>query len=201
MSAVLRRRGTQSATDGEEPAERRRIAGERPRPSEPATRATDAADEATTGVDAEQGDDSTTRRRPLDDRLASLRPDRAQVVAAASALLVGVVVGAVLTGLVYAGMQGFQAIYHTPAGGAVGAVVLLVVLVAAMLTGRFLLGRRRLPDPGATSLLGIMLMVIGTLGLLLPVVFSVWMLAITPALGGLSYLVSHLLIAHFGDRA
>lgn len=198
---LKRRVRNQSAAASDEPAERRRrIAGERPKPAEDATEDAEGAEDATDADDELGAGGESTESRTLAQALASIRPGRARLVAATTALLIGVVVGAVLTGLVYAGMRAFQAIYDTPAGDGVGAVVLVVVLAVSMLAGRYLLGRRGLPDPSATSLLGIMLMVIVTLGLLLPVVFSAWMLAIAPALGGLSYLVSHLLIAHFGDH-
>ncbi|MDN5856843.1 MAG: hypothetical protein L0K86_29205, partial [Actinomycetia bacterium] len=93
----------------------------------------------------------------------------------------------------------FQAIYNTPAGDGVGAVVLVAVLVVSMLVGRFLLKWRGLHDPNATALLGILLMAIVTLGVLLPIVFTAWMLVITPLLGAASYLVSHLLVTQFGQ--
>lgn len=141
-------------------------------------------------------EDAATDGDDADPRAASSTPTRTSRPIAAT--LIGLTVGAVLTGLVYAGMQAFQAIYNTPAGDGVGAVTLVVVLLVSMLAGRYLLRWRGLPDPNATTLLAVMLMVIVTLAFLLPIVFSPWMLLITPALGAASYVASHLLIAHLG---
>lgn len=200
-TALLKRRNrTESGTTDEAaPAERRRrIAGERPATGDDEP----AADERPEETDNRPGGaDTSETSKPLSRLLTLEPPDRAQVVAALSAAGTGVVVGAVLTGLVYAGMRAFEAIYNTPAGNGVGAIVLLAVVVVSLLVGRYLLRWRGLPDPNATTLLGLALMAIVTLGALLPIVFSSWMLLITPLLGGVSYLVAHLLVAHFGERS
>lgn len=201
-----KKRGPAESSPGpgsvEEQAERRRrIAGERPRPagSDDADGPAEDSDEIDDSdeADASDSDDTPAESRTLAQSATALDPKRARMIAAATALAIGAVVGVVLTALVYAGMQAFQAIYHTPAGDGVGAVLLVVVLVIAVLTGRWLLRLRGLPDPNATTLLGMMLIAIVTLGLLLPIVFSVWMLVITPVLGALSYLGAHLIIARF----
>lgn len=192
------------ADRADEPTKRRRIAGERRRSTAEAE--TDAttkivskprahADSASTDTANKDGDDSATRAQDM----AATSALRTRLAAPAWATLTGLIVGGVLTGLVYAGMQAFQAIYNTPAGDGVGAVVLVAVLVASLLVGRLLLTWRGLHDPNATALLGILLMVIVTLGVLLPIVFTAWMLLVTPLLGAASYLISHLLVTHFGN--
>lgn len=194
-----------------ESTKRRRIAGERRTPVDTDTDAdTVTATETTKEPESKSGSDSTPKKarskgnagdseaRARD--LAAKPRLRTRLAAPAWAALTGLVVGGVLTGLVYAGMQTFQAIYNTPAGDGVGAVVLVAVLVVSMLVGRFLLKWRGLYDPSATTLLGILLMAIVTLGVLLPIVFTAWMLLITPLLGAATYLVSHLLVTHFGNQ-
>lgn len=178
MVKRLKDPGSEEADDAaeraEEPTKRRRIAGER-RSSAPAADSEDMARELAT-------------RPGLQKRLA----------APAWAGLTGLVVGGVLTGLVYAGMQTFQAIYNTPAGDGVGAVVLVAVLAISMLVGRLMLRWRGLHDPNATALLGVLLMMIVTLAVLLPIVFTAWMLLVTPLLGAATHVIAHLLVTRFG---
>lgn len=203
-SGLLRRRkGATGGVDTLEPEDdapkRRRIAGERP-----SLKADDASDEpGTLSTPATQEEaerpDGKSESREMAQALAEKSPNRRRFPQALWAAATGLVVGALLTGLVYAGMQAFQAIYNTPAGNGVGAGVLVAVLVIAMLAGRFLLKWRNLHDPSATTLLAVLLMVIVTLGVLLPIVFSTWMLLITPLLGAATYLLSHLLVTHFGQ--
>lgn len=186
-ATLLKRRGHDEAGDGvdRDATERRRIAGERPNAKPTAEPEATAAAEPT--VEPEPA-------------APSAPPSRRGRAAAAIAFTVGLVVGLLIDGLVYGGMRSFDAIYDTPAGGWVGAIVLACVLVVAVLAGRYLLRSRGLPDPSATALLGILLMLIVTLAALIPIVFSVWMLVITPLMGGLAFLAAHLLIARFGSR-
>ncbi|UYM07730.1 hypothetical protein [Solicola gregarius] len=189
-SGLLRRRkgtntgGVDTLERDDETTKRRRIAGERPG-SKP--------DETDTAAEPSESQE-------LAAELAEKLAGRRRIPQPVWATTTGLVVGALLTGLVYAGMQTFQAIYNTPAGGGTGAVVLVAVLIVSLVAGRSLLKWRGLPDPNATTLLAVLLVVIVILAALLPIVFSAWMLLVTPLLGGASYLVSHLLIAHFGSR-
>lgn len=187
--------------EDDETTKRRRIAGERPAAgADTAAKPTDATASEKQPADSDTGSNTGSESQRLANKRATKPITRTAVINALWATLTGLIVGAALTGLVYAGMQAFQAIYNTPAGDGVGAAVLVVVLVISMLVGRSLLKWRGLHDPNATTLLGVLLMLIVTLAALLPIVFSSWMLLITPLLGAVTYLLSHLLVTHFGSQ-
>lgn len=208
-SALLKRRrpdsegGVGTLDRDDDATKRRRIAGERPSLKADDADGETTADMATDAADTEQPESATAETKSESQEIAAELAEksgrRVRVPQPVWATVTGIVVGALLTGLVYAGIQAFQAIYNTPAGGGTGAVVLVAVLVVSLFAGRTLLKWRGLPDPNATTLLAVLLVVIVTLAVLLPIVFSAWMLLVTPILGGASYLVSHLLIAHFGS--
>ena len=205
-SGLLRRRkgagagAVETLDRDDETTKRRRIAGERPSTNDADDTTSDASEAA---VETDQAPDESateTESQTLAKELTDKTAKRPRIPQPVWATVTGIVVGALLTGLVYAGMQAFDAIYNTPAGGGTGAVVLVVVLVVSLVVGRFLLKWQGLPDPNATTLLAILLIVIVTLAALLPIVFSAWMLGVTPVLGGASYLVAHLLITRFGNQ-
>lgn len=119
-----------------------------------------------------------------------------------AAAVTGVVVGLAGVGGTVAGLAGCEAVrgVSTCGGGTgllllVGIVAVMVLLGAAVLKG---LGAR---DAGATSFLGVGIVVVVTMLALLEVVYSPWMVLVVPVLTGASYLLAHWVTSRFaGDR-
>lgn len=108
-----------------------------------------------------------------------------------AALVTGLVVGAVLVGLTWAGMRGCEAARGTSScGTGPGMLGLIAILVLAVVVGSVLLRGFGVPDPGATSFLAVGLT--GAIALLFLVdVLDTWpMLIVIPAVTAATFLLS-----------
>lgn len=129
------------------------------------------------------------------------RAPRARPVlpAGAATLVTGVVVGAVGTGLTWAALQGCEALRGTDSCGGPGLLVLIAILSLMVVLGALLLKALRVPEPNATSFLGVGLMAVIVLVTLMESLFSAWMFLAVPVLTALSYLAAQWVSTRFVD--
>lgn len=126
-----------------------------------------------------------------------MAPRRAGPSDAVVATVVGAVVGAWVVGGVLGGMALFEAWRNTPTGGKAGGLLLGVVLLTAVALGRWLLARRPLPEPGSTSLAGVLLGLIVVLAGI-DYAYERWMVVATVVLGALTFLASQQVVVRLG---
>lgn len=136
------------------------------------------------------------RRAARVPRAARTRP---VVPAGAATLVAGVVVGAAGTGLTWAALQGCEALRGTDSCGGPGLLVLIAILSLMVVLGALLLKALRVPEPNATSFLGVGLMTVIVLVTLMESLFSAWMFLAVPVLTALSYLAAQWVSTRFVD--
>ncbi len=106
------------------------------------------------------------------------------------AAIAGLATGVVLIGLTFAGFGVCETVQGTSSCGTVaGSGLLIVVLILAVLAGKYLLAAFKMPDPGSTSFLAVGLMGIVVL------LFFVDQLDTAPVLVGLPLLTSATFVA------
>jgi hypothetical protein len=108
-----------------------------------------------------------------------------------AATLVGALAGLSLIGFTWVGFRGCEALRGTTScGPGPGMAALAVVFVAAVTVGGYLLSYFRVPDPGATSFLGIGLTAVFCLVFLVDHLDHWSMLLVIPAVSAGTYLLS-----------
>ncbi len=105
--------------------------------------------------------------------------------------LVGLVVGLLLYGLSVAAVQTCDGVNGTTSCGRAGYFVLFVVLVLAGYAGTLALRALRVPDPAGISTLGIGITSVIVLLVLVPALFSRWMIVVIPIVTVVAYLGAH----------
>ena len=108
-----------------------------------------------------------------------------------AAVVTGLVVGALLVGLVWAALQGCEWARGTSSCGRPGFVVLVAILALMVIAGRVLLARFGVADPGSTSLLGVGVVAVVVLLFLTGQLFEWWAALLVTAVAMASFAVAH----------
>jgi hypothetical protein len=124
------------------------------------------------------------RRRKKVRRRPSLPP-------LAAAALTGAVVGLLLVGLMWAGLESCDFLIGTSSCGGGGVAMWLAILVLVVIVGRFLLRWFGLDEAGSTSFLGVGLTAVVILLLLSPFLEDPWMALVMPVVSAAAYALSH----------
>jgi hypothetical protein len=124
------------------------------------------------------------RRRKKVRRRPSLPP-------LAAAALTGAVVGLLLVGLMWAGLESCDFLIGTSSCGGGGVAMWLAILVLVVIVGRFLLRWFGLDEAGSTSFLGVGLTAVLILLLLSPFLEDPWMALVMPVVSAAAYALSH----------
>jgi len=105
----------------------------------------------------------------------------------AAATVTGLVVGALLVGLVWGSPRLCEVARGTSSCGRPGFVVLLAILAVLVVVGRALLQRLGASDPGSTSFLGVGVVTVVVLLLLTGQLYEWWTLLVVPAVAVASF--------------
>lgn len=127
------------------------------------------------------------RKAPKEKREFTL-PDIGGVPAS---MITGLLVGAIMVGLTWAGFRLCEVVQGTQACGNPGFLLLVAIVVAMVWLGSVLLKAWGIPDPGSTSFLGVGLLAVLALLFLVDVLFSWWMIIVIPVIAMLTYALSH----------
>lgn len=111
-------------------------------------------------------------------------------------IITGVLVGLVSVGLGLAALAIFSDVRGVSSGGGRwGSLTFVVVAFIAFILGDLLLSAFGSTQAGLTSFLGVVLTIVAILGLFLEVADTGWALVLIPALGAVTYLAAHWLLA------
>ncbi len=88
------------------------------------------------------------------------KPPRRPLAPLPAAFLIGVLVGLVTAGLVWAALRGCSSLRGTSSCGDPGLLVLLAIFVVMVIGARVLLGALRVPDAASTAFLGMALLAV-----------------------------------------
>jgi hypothetical protein len=108
-----------------------------------------------------------------------------------AAALTGAVVGLLLVGLMWAGLESCDFLIGTSSCGGGGVAMWLAILVLVVIVGRFLLRWFGLDEAGSTSFLGVGLTSVVVLLLSSRHLESPWMALVLPAVSAATYALSH----------
>jgi len=109
----------------------------------------------------------------------------------AAAIATGLVVGALLVGLVWGSLRLCEVVRGTSSCGQPGFLVLLAILVLLVLVGRALLKGLGVDDAGSTSLLGVGVVAVVVLLFLSSQLFEWWAALVVPAAAMVSFALAH----------
>lgn len=109
--------------------------------------------------------------------------------------LSGLVVGVFAVGVILVASAILTSLRGTPAGGGWGLAALILIVIAAIMLGGRLLTWLGVPEPLATSLVGVLAVLTVILGLLLDLAHSGWATVFVPVLGAVSFAGVHLVIS------
>jgi hypothetical protein len=109
----------------------------------------------------------------------------------AAAALTGAVVGLLLVGLMWAGLESCDFLIGTSSCGGGGVAMWLAILVLVVIVGRFVLRWFGLDEAGSTSFLGVGLTAVVILLLLSPFLEDPWMALVMPVVSAAAYALSH----------
>ncbi len=110
-----------------------------------------------------------------------------RIAAVVTGLLVGVF-GALLT---WGSLQGCEQLKGTDSCGGPGFFLLILVLILMILAGGMLLAAWEVPDPKATSALGVGIICVLVLLLLMEELLDPWMFVVVPVISALSFAAAH----------
>lgn len=117
-----------------------------------------------------------------------------------SAVLTGVIVGAVGAAATYGAMTGCEAVRGvSTCGGAPGFFILVAIFVLMVLLGSAVLKAFRVSDSNSTSFLAVGVVTVIVMLTLLDVIFSVWMFAVIPVLSALAFLLANWVTTRFDE--
>jgi hypothetical protein len=137
-------------------------------------------------------------------RRRARRPIRVHLPGPLVALLTGAVVGLALVGLTSASLHLCSSMRGTSSCGKPGLLLLLVITVAVIFLGSFLLRFADVDTHGSTSFLGVGLLVVLILLALLPVLDDWWVVIAVPVLAMISFFAAWWLTTTYvepGERA
>lgn len=109
----------------------------------------------------------------------------------AAAIVTGLVVGALLVGLVWGSLRLCEVVRGTSSCGQPGFLVLLAILVLLVLVGRALLNGFGVNDAGSTSFLGVGVVAVVVLLFLSGQLFEWWTALVVPAAAVVSFALAH----------
>jgi hypothetical protein len=109
----------------------------------------------------------------------------------AAAIVTGLVVGALLVGLVWGSLRLCEVVRGTSSCGQPGFLVLLAILVLLVLVGRSLLKGFGVDDAGSTSFLGVGVVAVVVLLFLSGQLFEWWTALVVPAAAAVSFALAH----------
>jgi hypothetical protein len=109
----------------------------------------------------------------------------------AAAIVTGLVVGALLVGLVWGSLRLCEVARGTSSCGQPGFLVLLAILVLLVLVGRALLKGFGVDDAGSTSFLGVGVVAVVVLLFLSGQLFEWWTALVVPAAAVVSFALAH----------
>lgn len=116
------------------------------------------------------------------------------------ALVTGVIVGVVGVALTIGTGRGCEAVRGVGSCGGFGLFAMVVILAIQVILGATLLRAFRLPDSSSTSFLGVGLAAVVVLLFFLPVLDSLWMFLVIPALTAATMAFSWWLTSNFVER-
>lgn len=117
-----------------------------------------------------------------------------------SAVLTGLIVGAVGAAATYGAMTGCEAVRGvSTCGGAPGFFILVAIFVLMVLLGSAVLKALRVSDSYSTSFLAVGVVTVIVMLTLLDVIFSVWMFAVIPVLSALAFLLANWVTTRFDE--
>jgi len=109
----------------------------------------------------------------------------------AAAAVTGLVVGALLVGLVWGSLRLCEVVRGTSSCGQPGFLVLLAILVLLVVVGRALLKGFAVDDAGSTSFLGVGVVAVVVLLFLSGQLFEWWTALVVPAAAVVSFALAH----------
>ncbi len=109
----------------------------------------------------------------------------------AAAIVTGLVVGALLVGLVWGSLRLCEVVRGTSSCGQPGFLVLLAILVLLVVVGRALLKGFGVDDAGSTSFLGVGVVAVVVLLFLSGQLFEWWTTLVVPAAAAVSFALAH----------
>jgi hypothetical protein len=134
-------------------------------------------------------------RKARQDRPKKVKPPRERREPALSGLaasvVTGLVVGLLIVGLSWAGMQGCEVLRGTSTCGEPGYLLMAAILVLAVVVGSRLLRAWRVPDPGSTTFLAVGLTAVIALLFLINQLEEWWMIIVIPVVSLFTFALSH----------
>lgn len=131
------------------------------------------------------------------DRYQSVRarhlPQLGQTIASA---LVGAIIGIVTVAITVLLLMLFSTLRGVATGGGTwGSLMVVVVAFIAFALGEYLLTKFRVRQPRVTSFLGLCLTLIAIMAVFIGPIYGLWAWLIVPALGAMTFALSHRVIA------